>query len=563
MEDDSKPLLHPSASEESIARVERNPCDSIDPRTRRPFYIEPTNIVSVNYDPEDDVQQVTAQASAMNKRIHYYSKLSSRSTASLIAPDHVLPAPEEIYIYSPLGTAYKIVDCGDGAGKNSSIVTIFMIWNTMMGTSILSIPWGIKQAGFTTGVCILFVMALLTLYCCYRVLKSRVSIPLIDTSTWEFPDVCKYYFGSFGQWSSLLFSMVSLVGATIVYWVLMSNFLFNTGKFIYNYVHDVNVTDVVLSSNGSDKVICPNSCTSDQPNHTTLEIFYGNTTGDLPQFELWWSKTRTVPIYLIVVLLPLLNFKSPAFFAKFNVLGTVSVVYLVCLVTLKVAHLGFHLDFHWMSLSKFDIPEFRWSFPQFTGVLTLAFFIHNCVITLLKNNRIPENNVRDLSVAYILVGLTYTYVGIMIFSAFPAPLSKDCIEQNFLDNFPSSDIMSFVARIFLLFQMMTVYPLLGYLIRVQLLGQIFGKVYPSFFHVLLLNIAVVGGGVLMAEFYPNIGGIIRYSGATCGLAFVFVYPSLIHMISLYRTGQLTWPTLIFHVFIIALGFANLVAQFLM
>lgn len=124
MEDDSKPLLHPSASEESIARVERNPCDSIDPRTRRPFYIEPTNIVSVNYDPEDDVQQVTAQASAMNKRIHYYSKLSSRSTASLIAPDHVLPAPEEIYIYSPLGTAYKIVDCGDGAGKNSSIVTM-------------------------------------------------------------------------------------------------------------------------------------------------------------------------------------------------------------------------------------------------------------------------------------------------------------------------------------------------------------------------------------------------------------------------------------------------------
>lgn len=57
---------------------------------------------------------------------------------------------------------------------------------------------------------------------------------LTDTSNWEFPDVCKYYFGSFGQWSSLLFSMVSLVGAMVVYWVLMSNFLFNTGKFIYS-----------------------------------------------------------------------------------------------------------------------------------------------------------------------------------------------------------------------------------------------------------------------------------------------------------------------------------------
>lgn len=56
----------------------------------------------------------------------------------------------------------------------------------------------------------------------------------VDTSDWEFPDVCQYYFGKVGQWSSLMFSMVSLVGAMVVYWVLMSNFLFNTGQFIYS-----------------------------------------------------------------------------------------------------------------------------------------------------------------------------------------------------------------------------------------------------------------------------------------------------------------------------------------
>lgn len=55
----------------------------------------------------------------------------------------------------------------------------------------------------------------------------------------------------------------------------------------------------------------------------------------------------------------------------------------------------------------------------------------------------------------------------------------------------------------------------------------------------------------------------RYSGATCGLAFVFVYPSLIYVISLHRAGQLTWPALIIHVFIILLGLANLIAQFLL
>jgi hypothetical protein len=45
------------------------------------------------------------------------------------------------------------------------------------------------------------------------------------------------------------------------------------------------------------------------------------------------------------------------------------------------------------------------------------------------NSVVLSFQVRDLSVAYLLVGLTYLYVGVLIFSAFPSPpLSKDCIE---------------------------------------------------------------------------------------------------------------------------------------
>ncbi|XP_011541485.1 neutral amino acid transporter 9 isoform X10 [Homo sapiens] len=407
-----------------------------DLRSKRPFCIEPTNIVNVNH----VIQRVSDHASAMNKRIHYYSRLTTPADKALIAPDHVVPAPEECYVYSPLGSAYKLQSYTEGYGKNTSLVTIFMIWNTMMGTSILSIPWGIKQAGFTTGMCVIILMGLLTLYCCYRVVKSR----------------------------------------TMMY-----------------FIHHINDTDTILSTNNSNP-------------------------------------------------------------------GTVSVLYLIFLVTFKAVRLGFHLEFHWFIPTEFFVPEIRFQFPQLTGVLTLAFFIHNCIITLLKNNKKQENNVRDLCIAYMLVTLTYLYIGVLVFASFPSPpLSKDCIEQNFLDNFPSSDTLSFIARIFLLFQMMTVYPLLGYLARVQLLGHIFGDIYPSIFHVLILNLIIVGAGVIMACFYPNIGGIIRYSGAACGLAFVFIYPSLIYIISLHQEERLTWPKLIFHVFIIILGVANLIVQFFM
>uniref|UniRef100_A0A673AIP0 Neutral amino acid transporter 9 n=1 Tax=Sphaeramia orbicularis TaxID=375764 RepID=A0A673AIP0_9TELE len=502
----------------------------------RPFHVEPRNIVG-----DDPQERVSAEAAILNSRVHYYSRLTGSSDRLLSPPNHVIPRPEEIYIYSPLGMAFKVTG-SDASSRNPSIITIFAIWNTMMGTSILSIPWGIKQSGFTLGILILIFTGLLMLYCCYIVLKSPKAIPYVDTSDWEFPDVCRYYFGKFGQWSSLVFSMVSLIGAMVVYWVLMSNFLYNTGQFIYSKSQRTGVFTKAGYFRCTMRSVfrCWNS------------------------FEHWWSKTNTIPLYLIILLLPLLCFRSASFFARFTFLGTISVIYLISLVTYKAIRLGFHLEFHWFDSTKLFVPEFRLLFPQLTGVLTLAFFIHNCIITLMKSNKHQENNVRDLSVAYLLVGLTYLYVGVLIFAAFPSPpLSKECIEPNFLDNFPSSDVMVFVARTCLLFQMITVYPLLGYLVRVQMMGQLFGNHYPSFCHVLLLNIIIVGAGVLMAKFYPNIGSIIRFSGATCGLALVFIFPALVHMISLKRQGALSWPSAVFHTFLILLGIANLVAQFFM
>ncbi|NXW38593.1 S38A9 protein, partial [Phaetusa simplex] len=341
----------------------------------RPFHVEPTNIVSVN----DDMQRVTDEASAMNKRIHYYSRLTSPSDRALLFKLHV-------YVCLPL------LDNPSVSWDLTILAKPKLLASKVSDVHLLSV-WGLTE---------LEASLLLHKHCLVHYVYISIfvsSSALIDTSNWEFPDVCKYYFGSFGQWSSLLFSMVSLIGAMVVYWVLMSNFLFNTGKFIYNFVHDINVTDIVPGTNGSNKVICPSAASGHPPQNRSVMFSSGNDTG-FELFEEWWNKSKTVPFYLIAVLLPLLNLKSPSFFAKFNVLGTVSVVYLVFLVTVKAAHLGIHLEYHWFTENDFFVPDFV--FPQ----------------------------VRDLSIAYFLVGLTYLYVGVIIFASFPSPpLSKECIEQ--------------------------------------------------------------------------------------------------------------------------------------
>jgi len=51
--------------------------------------------------------------------------------------------------------------------------------------------------------------------------------------------------------------------------------------------------------------------------------------------------------------------------------------------------------------------------------------------------------------------------------------------QNFLNNFSSGDIMAFVARIFLFFQMTTVFPLLMFIFRIQVFCAVFRNVYPG------------------------------------------------------------------------------------
>jgi sodium-coupled neutral amino acid transporter 9 len=39
------------------------------------------------------------------------------------------------------------------------------------------------------------------------------------------------------------------------------------------------------------------------------------------KFNQYWSQTKTVPFFLLLFIVPLINFKSPTFFTKFNALG--------------------------------------------------------------------------------------------------------------------------------------------------------------------------------------------------------------------------------------------------
>ena len=51
------------------------------------------------------------------------------------------------------------------------ILFSFAVWNTMMGTSLLSMPWAIEQAGLVAGLSLILVMAAICFYTAFCILR--------------------------------------------------------------------------------------------------------------------------------------------------------------------------------------------------------------------------------------------------------------------------------------------------------------------------------------------------------------------------------------------------------
>jgi len=481
---------------------------------------------------------VTSHDADMAAKFSRYRYISRLSRHNLIIPSHMLPS--QLFLIIPK----------ESDEKQSSLVTIFSIWNTMMGTSLLSIPWAINQAGFALAIILLILMAGICLYSCCLILKCAEETAKRGELL-EFSDICKKYLGKPGELIAVLFSLAAIAGSAIVFWVLMSNFLFNSGKYIEESIyHAYSVPMSLNSSNATHHLgaLCPNGDKSSSSTEDSL------VRADTSSFFKFWRLQYTVPFFLIVILFPLSSVKSPTFFTKFNSLGTLSVMYIIVFIITKASIWGVHMDF-----SHGNIPMFKDGFPALTGILTLAYFIHNCILSIMRSQERPENNVRDLSIAFCLVALTYTLVGVLFFITFPR--EKSCIQQVLLDNIPAPDVMAFVARLFLLFQLTTVFPLILYITRVQFMLYFFDKIYPSFLHVFILNLVLIMACVLCAVFYPHVGNIIRYVGSLSGLAYNYSLPCIVYMIIQKRKGKLSGLSAVMHSSIVVLGVLNFMSQF--
>ncbi|CAG9820488.1 unnamed protein product [Phaedon cochleariae] len=439
----------------------------------------------------------------------------------------------------------------DKTQTNSSLVTIFAVWNTTMGSSLLAMAWGIEKSGLFPGILINIIIAGLCTYTAYILLSINAKHGVVGQN-FEVSDLCGLLVGRWAEVVSKIFSLIVLIGGDIVYWILMSNFLYNFVYFLHGYL------------TGSESVEIEKSplCLKENIlgiNETNILPPSGVFPMEITVFDKVWDLYSTVPVFLAVITLPLLNFKSPTFFTKFNSLGTFSVGYLLIFVAIKSVGWGVHIQ-NWSI--EFDLKP---TFCVLSGMLSMSYFIHNIIISVMRHNKHQEQNGRDLTIAFGLVTFTYLFIGTAFYITFP--LAKTCIEDNLLNNFPKSDTMAMVARLLLFFQLFTVFPLVTFMLRTDIFScasVLFkNKSYREFSYAkaILVNCFIVFVCIMFACFLPKIGTLIRYTGAMSGLIYVFLMPSLLKVMSLRKEGALTATKLMFFVAMIFTGFLNLISQF--
>ena len=113
--------------------------------------------------------------------------------------------------------------------KSNSYVMVFSIWNTMIGTIVLSLPWAFQQAGLLLSICLCFSSYIVSFYTC----KLIVDVTKNDH---DFCITLKRYFGMWGYYAGIIFPLITLLGAAIVLFIILSQLLYPICMALYWWI---------------------------------------------------------------------------------------------------------------------------------------------------------------------------------------------------------------------------------------------------------------------------------------------------------------------------------------
>lgn len=459
------------------------------------------------------MQQVSPRSPAANRE-----RVRIRADSQFLRPPSAL-LPASLFV---LGGS-------DDSHTQSSLNTISSIINTMMGTTIVALPLGFAQCGIVLGLIITVAMCLISCATCIIVINNAKGIP-------EFSALVGRYGGRYWQAVAWVMSIMVFLGAACVYHILMQESLFS-----------------IVSTIG--------------------EVSAGEATVEMS----WWS--RPLAAAIICGVFPALVMKDLSCLVRVNAFGFFALwftIFFVCYHGVLGLMSGNYdmeavLAGPLVAAGNLEVASVaRLTFGPLGGMMMLSFFIHNAIQPITENAA-KATRARDVAIAYSITAVLYSLVGVLgcfgYAAILPAGANSDgVLKSNFLDMFgttfsDTSNVLAFVARAALLFQLITVYPILIMVIRNSFFGVLFQSNYPSCLHVSGLVVVVMGLTYTVAALDVDVGSAVRFTGAVGGYVIVFILPCVVDYFVKLSSDKLRIIDWIFYVAVLGTGLTFFALQF--
>lgn len=209
-------------------------------------------------------------------------------------------------------------------------------------------------------------------------------------------------------------------------------------------------------------------------------------------------------------------------------------VYIVFILSLLIRNIT-EGSIHFNEYIKFD-PNFS----NVAGAFALSFLIHPTAAPILKKNINLKNNQRDLLFGYILTGFIYFYVGFIgglacapevpNINKHPEEYSTvfDCIPDSNVAEERGFYIFGKVVQILILFQNLSVLPILVFLTRKEAISLINkphlnSRIFPIFTFFFILVAALTG--ILTID----VSIVLSFTGAVIGFFMGYGIPIYVHL----------------------------------
>ena len=410
--------------------------------------------------------------------------------------------PEDIDVHENTSDTVK------NEKKVGSFNTVFSVWNNMIGSSTVSLPYNVYNAGIIPTIVISIVYGFISFYTCKIYATYGKKTP-------DFADVVEKYFnkafghkiGKIAKTTQIIFNLMVNIGATLIYFLIINQNLYPCLCLLLNTIGiDIKVEEEPLFS----------------------------------KFSLLYSG-----IIFAFLVFPLTIRKEIGLLVKLSSYG----IYFISILIIYVIVIGikslFTTNFHFDYIQNVESSKDRYLLlygenpSLLAGALSLGYFCHSIIMPVLNANLKQENNIRDLFFGYCLVCLTFLSVGIFGYIGFSGYGYKVVFKSNWFLFYDSDNIFILFLRLLNVFQLGSVFPILFFVVRTQLFKNVYGKEYLGKFQMVIFSVIFLFiCEVVLYLCHDFLGELLGITGATTALILVYSLPPIVAIIDRYYDGNI-------------------------